>query len=230
MAGIFITGTDTGIGKTHVSVQILEACRKRGVSTSVMKPVASGAELTAAGLRNEDAVRLMAAATASQSYDEVNPYAFAPAIAPHLAAAEAGVEIDPAHLQRCNQLNQQRADLCLVEGVGGWCVPLSDDLMLSDLVKALDLPVIMVVGIRLGCLNHALLTAEKVLADGCQLAGWIANHVDPQMAHASDNVSTLQRLIPAPMLAELPFTPANKGTAVAAESDLSALLDEFLLI
>lgn len=230
MAGLFVTGTDTGVGKTHVSVGILKACRNLGISTSVMKPIASGAVMTEEGLRNDDAMQLIAAASKSQDYADVNPYVFAPAIAPHLAARESGQTIQLDVLQQAYQRIQENVDFSLVEGAGGWCVPLSDELMLADLVKALNLPVVLVVGIRLGCINHALLSASRILSDGLRIVGWVGNHVDPRMSHARENIETLQRVMPAPMLAELVYDESEPGAERVHQSDFSALLGRLSLV
>lgn len=204
----FITGTDTDAGKTSVAAGLLYAAQQRQLSTLAMKPVASGCELTAQGLRNSDALALMAQSSVQLPYAQVNPYAFAPAIAPHIAAQEAGVELSVADLHCAAQvILQQQADFTLIEGAGGWRVPLSNTEFLSDLAIALQLPVILVVGIKLGCINHALLTAQAIQNDGLELVGWIANVTDPSCARLDDNLVTLQQLMPAPCLAEVPYLP-----------------------
>src|SRR6185312_4091795 len=190
--GFFVTGTDTGIGKTRVSAGLLKALSKSGLKTVGMKPVASGAETTAAGLRNEDALTLQSAASLKRPYELVNPYCFAPPVAPHLAAREAGVEIELDRLLGAYGELCRGADAVVVEGVGGWQVPLSDSLELPDLARALELPVVLVVGMRLGCLNHALLTARALRADGLELAGWVANAIDPAFQRPEANLATLQ--------------------------------------
>jgi dethiobiotin synthetase len=198
--GVYVTGTDTGIGKTHASRALLHAMVRQGISAVGMKPVASGCEMTAHGLRNADALELMAASAFDCDYEAVNPYAFADPIAPHLAAADSDVVIDPVRIGRACDRLRQRADFVVVEGVGGWLAPLGESLMQSELVDALELPVVLVVGLRLGCLNHALLTARAIESDGCRLLGWIANRVDPGMLRADDNIATLASRIHAPLL------------------------------
>jgi len=194
----FITGTDTEIGKTVVASALIRYLVSEGHLVAGMKPVASGCENTAAGLRNEDALRLIAASNVNLGYEMVNPFAFEPAIAPHIAAQRAGRRID---LDMIRVLaNAIEADCLVVEGVGGWMVPLGDDHMLADLAKATADEVVIVVGLRLGCINHALLTAAQVLRDGMPLTGWIANHVDPDMQSQSENLATLQALMPCPLL------------------------------
>ena len=201
----FITGTDTDAGKTSVAAGLLCAAKQQGCSTLAMKPVASGCDMSAEGLRNSDALALIAQSTVPLPYTQINPYAFAPAIAPHIAAQEAGVELSVADLYRTAQvILQQQADFTLIEGAGGWRVPISATEFLSDFAIALQLPVILVVGVKLGCINHALLTAQAIINDGLELAGWVANVVDPCCARLAENLATLQQLMPAPCLAEVP--------------------------
>lgn len=202
----FVTGTDTGVGKTWASCALLRALAAQGRTTLGLKPVASGCEQTADGLRNADALALMQASTVSLSYAQVNPFAYAPALAPHLAAAQEGKRLrvqQIAGLVR-GAIMQARADVTLVEGAGGWRVPLNDAETLADLPRELALPVILVVGLRLGCINHALLTAEAIARDGVRLAGWIANTIDPAMPAQVENVATLRAHIGAPLLGVLP--------------------------
>ena len=199
----FITGTDTEIGKTWVSSALIRHLVAEGHRVAGMKPVASGCENTDAGLRNDDALSLIAASNVKLPYETVNPFAFEPAIAPHIAAREAGQLID---INRISDLAKTiEADYLIIEGVGGWCVPLGENSMLAELAKATADEVIIVVGLRLGCINHALLTASRVVSDGMKLKGWIANHVDPQMHVQSENLATLQALMPCPLLAVMPW-------------------------
>jgi dethiobiotin synthetase len=202
-----VTGTDTGVGKTLVSCALLRAAAQAGRSAAAIKPVAAGATLTAAGLRNDDALQLQAAATLQLSYEEVNPICLEPALAPHIAAAQAGRRLSVDRITGfCQGLLMQRADVTVVEGVGGWRVPLNDRETFADVAKRLQLPVILVVGMRLGCLNHALLTAEAIIRDGLTLAGWVANTLDPAMPARAENIETLrQQLLLAPLLADIPF-------------------------
>ena len=204
----FITGTDTEIGKTFVACALIRHLTGQGFSVAGMKPVASGCEVTPEGLRNDDALGLIDAANVTLPYNVVNPYAFEPAIAPHIAAKEAGQSIDVGKISAIAATIE--ADYLVVEGVGGWCVPLGESRMLVELAKATSDEVIIVVGMRLGCINHALLTAAQVVRDGMVLKGWIANHVDPDMQAQSENMSTLQALMPAPMLGVLPWTSPGK--------------------
>ena len=215
MRGFFVTGTDTGIGKTRVSAGLLKALAKSGLKTVGMKPVASGADMTSEGLRNEDALALQAAAFLKRDYGLVNPYCFAPPVAPHLAAREAGVEIELERILTSYSELCRGADVAVVEGVGGWQVPLSDSLELPDLARALDLPVVLVVGMRLGCLNHAALTARAIRADGLELAGWVANAIDPDFQRPEANLATLQAELGAPLLGQLPHAPKARAEAAA---------------
>jgi len=220
-SGVFITGTDTGVGKTFVSCALLHALRADGTRAIGMKPVASGCERTREGLRNEDALALIAASDPRPDYATCNPYAFEPAVAPHLAAADANVQIDFARIESAYAHLAARADCVVVEGVGGWMVPLSDSLDAADIPRRLNLPVILVVGLRLGCINHARLSARMILDDGCELLGWIGNTMDPEVARRDDNIETLRRLLPAPCLGVLdhgaqPLAAARSNALQAA--------------
>jgi len=224
--GLFVTGTDTGIGKTVVSAALLAALNRAGGRAVGMKPVASGCRQTAHGWRNDDALALIAQSAGAPDYARVNPYALAEAIAPHLAARAAGVEIRMDPIVAAFAALSTNADCMVVEGVGGWAVPLSPTLMQADLVHALKLPVVLVVGLRLGCINHALLSARAIQADGCRLTGWIGNRIDPDMARIEDNLATLRELLPAPCLGVLPFAqapdPRELADFLGAAADLVA--------
>ncbi len=200
MRGCFVTGTDTGIGKTHVSCALLRCLQSQGVDAIGMKPVASGCERTTVGLRNEDAHALMGASQQKADYAMVNPYAFEDPIAPHLAAADTGVCIELGVITEAFRCLQAQSDFVVVEGVGGWFAPLGDSLMQADLAIGLKVPVLLVVGLRLGCINHALLAARAIEADGCRLIGWIGNRIDAQMLRVDDNIQTLKQRIQAPLL------------------------------
>jgi len=194
----FITGTDTEVGKTVVASALIRHLVAAGYLVAGMKPVASGCEMTAAGLRNQDALSLIAASNVNLAYEMVNPFAFEPAIAPHIAAQRAGRPID---LDMISVLaGAIEADCLVIEGVGGWMVPLGNDRLLADLARVTSDEVIIVVGMRLGCINHALLTAAQVKRDGLPLKGWIANHVDPDMQAQAENLATLEALMPCPLL------------------------------
>ena len=210
----FVTGTDTEIGKTFASCDLLRHLARSGQRTAGLKPVASGCERTPEGLRNEDALALMTAASVTLPYDKVNPYAFEPAIAPHIAAARVGVRIDPEHAAR--SLEGLEADWVLVEGAGGWNIPLGENRLLKHLAGAFTRQVLLVVGLRLGCINHALLSAQQIHRDGFELVGWVANAVDPGLLEAEANLATLDALLPAPRLAFLPWTAEPEAGPVGA--------------
>lgn len=212
MSGIFVTGTDTDCGKTEVSLGLMVALQRRGLAVLGMKPVASGCDGTSSGLRSEDARRLLAQGSTRVAYELVNPYALAPPIAPHIAAGQAGVTIELERIRAAYQQLAAQADWVVVEGVGGWRVPLGPSLSVSDLPPALGLPVVLVVGLKLGCLNHALLSAESIRARGCPFAGWVANQIDPQMLVRQENLATLAALIDAPCLGLVPpLMPLDAG-------------------
>ncbi|MBE7927537.1 dethiobiotin synthase [Pseudomonas saudiphocaensis] len=223
-AAFFVTGTDTEIGKTTIAAGLLHAARNAGLSTAAAKPVASGCVPTAEGLRNDDALALLAECTLPLRYEAVNPFSFEPAIAPHLAAREAGIELNAACLaEPVRQMLALQADFSLVEGAGGWRVPLDGRESLSDLARLLGLPVILVVGVRLGCINHALLTAEAIERDGLQLAGWVANIVDPATSRLEENLATLDERLSAPCLGRVPRLPQATAAEVGRLLDLSLL-------
>jgi dethiobiotin synthetase len=214
---VFIAGTDTGIGKTLVSMTLLAALNIAGIRAVGMKPVASGCTKTPQGRRGGDAKKLIAHSAGAPDYALVNPYALAGPIAPHLAAADAGIEIRLDSILAAFATLSTNNDCVVVEGVGGWSVPLSSALMQADMVRALDLPVILVVGLRLGCLNHALLSARAITDDGCRLLGWIGNRIGPAMARVEDNIATLRERLPAPCLGELAFAAKPDPRALAHE-------------
>lgn len=218
--GLFVTGTDTSVGKTEVTLGLMAALQRRGHRVLGMKPVAAGCAVTPDGLRNEDALRIQAQGSAPIDYPTINPYALEPPIAPHIAAEQAGLNIRLEPIQAAFHTLAAQADWLLVEGAGGWRVPLGPELMLSDLPKALDMPVVLVVGLRLGCLNHALLSAESIQASGLRLVGWIANQVDPAMASAEANLATLRERLTAPCLGAIPWLSAPAPQRIASLLDL----------
>jgi len=212
----FVTGTDTGIGKTVTSTSLLQALRARGMRAVGMKPLASGCEATPEGWRNEDALALQAASLPRPDYAVVNPYALPEPLAPEIAAAEAGVSIELAPLRTAFDQLRLLSDVVVVEGVGGWAAPLSATLDQADLARALDLPVVLVVGMRLGCLNHARLSAAAIAADGLQCVGWVANEVDPDMARRDENFALLTARLPMPCWGRIPYQPdADPATRAA---------------
>src|SRR5579863_7585563 len=216
-ASFFVTGTDTGVGKTLISAALTRALVARGLRVAVMKPVASGSGPTAEGPRNSDALTLMAAANVPAPYEVVNPYCFLPPISPHIAAREAGVSIDLTLLRSRFDSLALASDCVVVEGAGGWLAPISDTASMADLAAALSLPVLLVVGLRLGCLNHALLTRDSVATRGTPFAGWIANAIDPHFDRPEENLATLSTRLGAPPLARVPFLDHDLGVP-----DLSA--------
>ncbi|MBW8850471.1 MAG: dethiobiotin synthase [Xanthomonadales bacterium] len=215
---LYVTGTDTGVGKTVASVALVRAWRARGLRTIGMKPVASGCERTPEGWRNADALRLQAASDPRPAYGDLNPWALPAATAPEFAAREVGATLTIGPILDAHARLAAQADLVVVEGVGGWAAPIDDGLVQADLVGALSLPVVLVVGLRLGCLNHAALTARAIAADGGRLSGWIASEIEPDMPYRDDNLAWLQRHLPAPCWGVLPFR------ADADEADLSGFL------
>jgi dethiobiotin synthetase len=207
MNAIFITGTDTGIGKTHVSVQLLRQFNKEGYRTFGIKPIASGCFSNAEGeLVNEDALALQKEASIKKPYSIVNPFAFEEPIAPHLAAKLVGSELRLSSvLQRLSQSIQSEADINIIEGVGGWSVPLNDFEMASDIVKTLQIPTILVVGIKLGCLNHAILTHKNIVHSGVPFLGWVANCVDPEALVVEGIIDSLTQWLGGSPLVILPY-------------------------
>lgn len=203
MSACFVTGTDTGVGKTLAACALLHALQRRHARVVGMKPVAAGLVDTPDGPDSEDAIALRAASTLRVPRGLDNPVRLPEPLSPHLAAQRAGQAIDIAHLVACQRELAHRADAVVVEGAGGFLVPLSAEQTGADLAQALDLPVVLVVGLRLGCLNHALLTAEAIRSRGLRLAGWVANRIDPAMAAADDNIAFLRQRLAAPLLADI---------------------------
>lgn len=206
--GIFITGTDTDVGKTVVSCALVRGLRALGRRVAVMKPVASGATRTPHGLRNADALALMEAAGSELPYERVNPYCFEPPVSPHIAAKEAGIEVDTSRIKQDYDVLVAGSDWVVVEGAGGWFAPINNHQTMADLAWALSVPALLVVGLKLGCLNHAQLTRIGIEAHGVSFAGWVANGVDPAMARAAENLTALERLLGEPALAVIGHSPA----------------------
>lgn len=206
--GFFITGTDTGVGKTICAGHLIRRLIEQHWRVAAMKPIASGARWHADGLRNDDALQLQAAANVKLPYTTLNPYCFEPAVSPHLAAEDSSTPLDIAHVHRV--LQSIDADVVVVEGAGGWLAPLSPQESMADLARVLELPVILVVGMRLGCLNHAALTCDAIAASALPFAGWIANRMDPHMLYADRNQAFLSDRIDAPLLATVPFSDERR--------------------
>lgn len=219
----FITGTDTEIGKTFVTAALLRAFAAQGSSTLGLKPIAAGAEMRDGVLHNEDVDNLLAASTVKAPQDIVVPYLMQTPAAPHIVAALENRKMDVRHIAACYQQAQPLADVVLVEGVGGFCVPLDDETTTVDLAQAVDLPVILVVGMRLGCINHALLTAQAIRASGLHLAAWVANTVDADMRFFEENVQALKQRLPAPCLGVMPRLGLAQVSQAGAYLDLNLL-------
>jgi len=219
--GYFVTGTDTGCGKTEITLGVMQWLQSQPLNVVGMKPIASGCEVTPAGLRNDDAAQILKQCSDLLTYPEINCYSFQPAIAPHIAAEEVGVEIDFKVIKTAADRLSEQCDWLVIEGAGGWRVPLGQAGALSDLARVLGLPVILVVGLKLGCINHALLTAESIQTSGAQLAGWVGNHVDDSMSVAAQNIQTLRSEIMAPCLGIVPHMLQPTAKQVAKELNLN---------
>ena len=215
MKGYFITATDTDAGKTFVTAGLLQGLSESGFKTLGFKPVASGCIMTEQGLRNEDAVKLINAANTELDYKLINPYSFAPAIAPHIAAQQAKMSINLSSISATVFAAAHHADYVFVEGVGGWSVPLNDQQYVSDLAQLLNFPVILIVNMRLGCINHALLTFQAITESGLVVAGWIANQLPEQtaMEHQGDNIASIKSRIKAPLLGVIPAGAEQQNMA-----------------
>lgn len=216
----FITGTDTGVGKTLISCALLRAFAAQGKRVVGMKPVAAGLDEHG---RHEDVLALRAASSFQATSGQINPYSFHPAAAPHLAARHVGVRVDFSRILTSYEELAGQADLVIVEGAGGFRVPLNDTQDIRDLARKLRLPVILVVGMRLGCINHALLTADSIVASGLQCAGWVANCITPEMAFLQENIATLQQRIAAPLLGVVPYQPQTEASLTLQYLDLKWL-------
>ena len=212
----FIAGTDTDVGKTFIACGLLRAFEQKGFSTLALKPIAAGCKVTEEGLRNSDALQLMENMSLECSYDQVNPFKVEAAIAPHIALAKEGRRVTVSQMEGlCKGVLMRNGDVCLIEGAGGWRVPINEREFLSELAVQLQTPVILVVGIRLGCINHALLTAEAIRRDGLPIAGWVANRIDPAMSHADENVEYLKSMLPAPLLGDVPFIEISSAQEIS---------------
>lgn len=224
MRAVFVTGTDTGCGKTFVSAALLHGLGERGVRATGLKPVATGSVWARGRLENEDVATLAAASTVALPPPVRAPYVFEPPCSPHLAADDAGIPIDPARLERALRDAAACAEAVVVEGVGGWCVPLGPGIEVADLARRLALPVILVVGVRLGAINHALLSARAIAASGLGFAGWVANVVETSLFRPDAVIDTLAAEIPAPCLGVVPLMddidPNRAARALGAALDL----------
>ena len=199
----FITGTDTDVGKTYIASTLVKHFCQQGLQAVGMKPVAAGAELVNGRLLNSDVIELIKASNVDADLALINPYVFAPAIAPHIAAEQAAIKVSLDNIQQSFDALQAKADVVVVEGVGGFRVPINRQETMADLAVKLNLPVILVVGVRLGCINHALMTAGSIRAAGLNLVGWVANRIDPNMPAIEENIATLKPMLKAPCIADV---------------------------
>ncbi|MFV1993265.1 MAG: dethiobiotin synthase [Acidiferrobacterales bacterium] len=225
--GFFITGTDTGVGKTLIATALINLLVEQGNKVAGMKPVSCGCLQVDGQWQHDDAQLMMAASNIKLPYEVINPYAFEPAIAPHLAALQVGETISISLVHEKFRILSDVADKIVIEGAGGWLVPINNKESMADLAVALGLPVILVVGLRLGCLNHALLTTQSILEKGGELAGWVANSIDPLFKHQKDNINTLKTRIPAPCLGVIPFRDQlgeDHDNRLTQISDISRML------
>ncbi|MGO1541970.1 MAG: dethiobiotin synthase [Luteimonas sp.] len=220
---LFVTGTDTGVGKTLASAALLYALRARGLRAVGMKPVASGCERMAGGWRNEDALMLQAASDPRPSYEDINPHALPAPTAPQLAAREAGMDVELESILSAHARLAAVAERVVVEGVGGWMAPLADGLEQCALARALDADVMLVVGLRLGCLSHARLTARAIQADGLRLAGWLGSAVDPAFERQQAYLDLLREALPAPCMGVIPHMVHPDPVLASRDLDASAL-------
>ena len=218
--GFFVTGTDTGVGKTLISAALIHSLRNENVRVSGMKPIASGCIETGHGLKNEDADLLLEASNVDADYDLICPCRFLPPIAPHIAAQGQGTVISIEHIMGCYHRLQSVSDKIVVEGVGGWQVPLDEHKSMSDLAIELDLPVIIVVGGRLGCINHAMLTAGSILASGLSIAGWVFNQVEPDMQQVDAVKQALQNRMPGHLLADISWQKNPDFREISLQLDM----------
>ncbi len=210
----FITGTDTDVGKTYIASALVRYFVQQGQTAVGMKPIAAGCEKINGELRNADVSALLAASNIAARLEDVNPYTFEPAIAPHIAAEQVGATVSLNKIKHAFDALQSQADVVIVEGAGGFRVPINREQTMADLAIQLNLPVIMVVGIRLGCINHALMTAGSIRAAGLNLVGWVANRIDPNMPALEENVETLKAMIKAPCIADVAWNAVPKFSAI----------------
>lgn len=225
--GFFITGTDTGVGKTLITTGLINLLAQQGNKVVGMKPVSCGCTQVGGKWQHDDALQMMMASNVSLPYDVINPYAFEPAIAPHLAALQVGQTISISLVQEKFQSLCDVADKIVIEGAGGWLVPINNKESMADLAVALGLPIILVVGLRLGCLNHALLTVQSIQEKGANLVGWVANSIDPLFKEKIANIDSLKAGIPAPCLGVVPYREQlddDQGDYLAHVNDISGLL------
>jgi dethiobiotin synthetase len=220
----FVAGTDTGVGKTRVTAALLAAGRAKGLNVAGMKPIASGAERIDGRMASTDALQLVAASGQSTAYEDLNPYCLEEAISPHIAAKMANITVDISKIAAISGRLRTQADLLLIEGAGGWYTPIGPNESMADLARSLDAPVLLVVGLRLGCLNHARLSREAILGSRCRFAGWIGNHIDPGFAALEENLATLNQLMGAEALGQLRHSHESTHDAAQLRGALERLL------
>ena len=223
--GFFITGTDTDVGKTYVASKLIRAFSDSKCKVSGFKPVASGSVRIDGELKNSDALSLMNEASVSLPYKTVNPYCFEPPIAPHLAADQVGVDIDLSTIQRCFTAHETVSDVVIVEGAGGWKVPLGPQLSFDDVALALNAPVILVVGLQLGCINHALLSEAAILSKGCRIVGWVGNQVKANFNEADENLATLKARMESPCLGYFDCQSVTENNELLLQESMSEMIN-----
>ena len=210
----FVTGTDTDVGKTYIASALVRYFVQQGQTAVGMKPIAAGCEKINGELRNADVSALLEASNIVARLEDVNPYTFEPAIAPHIAAEQVGATVSLNKIKHAFDALQSQADVVIVEGAGGFRVPINRQETMADLAVKLNLPIILVVGIRLGCINHALMTAGSIRAAGLNLVGWVANRIDPNMPALEENVETLKAMIKAPCIADVNWGAVPKFSGI----------------
>ena len=223
--GFFITGTDTDVGKTYVASQIIRAFSESKYKVSGFKPVASGSVMVGGELKNNDALSLINEASVSLPYKTVNPYCFEPPIAPHIAADQMGVEIELSTIQCCYMAHETASDVVIVEGAGGWKVPLGPQLSFDDVALALNLPVILVVGLQLGCINHALLSEAAILSKGCRIVGWVGNQVKANFSEADENLTALKARMESPCLGYFDYQSVTENNELLLQESMSEMIN-----
>ena len=223
---VFVTGTDTEVGKTYVATRLMRAIRAHGKAVVGFKPVASGARLESGVLKNEDAVQLMAENSIVAPYSLINPYCFEPAIAPHIAAEQVNEVIDLSTIQSCYQQLSESADVVVVEGAGGWLTPMGEGRFFDDMPCELALDVVLVVGLKLGCINHALLTQIAVKQSGCRLVGWVANEIEPNYLTLEKTITTLEKERQVPCLGRVSHQAKGDESGAKSDLDVTVLLGD----
>ncbi|MFT6588463.1 MAG: dethiobiotin synthetase [Cycloclasticus pugetii] len=225
LKSFFITGTDTDVGKTYVAAALIRGLAERQLTVSGFKPVAAGATWQDGQFKNEDAIDLLRESTAGLGYSDVNPYCFEPAIAPHIAAEQEDMVINLPAIEAVYAKHKLAADMVIVEGAGGWMVPLNDQLGFDDLALALNAPVILVVGLKLGCINHALLTEAAILNKGCRIAGWIGNDLNGQFMEINENIRTLKQRMKSKFIGNIEYQPDKDKKSAVDQRKIKGLLD-----